>query len=448
MPRFALLCFAVVAAFSVTFALDIAQQRIEHPGEKRIVFVSMWAIGEPMQQAYEKLFQRFERRHPGYRVEPRWEGRLALPALRPRLLTQSDVPDILNTDLESLQVLVEQDYVEPLDRLLREQGHPEDSDRPLLDAIDPRLLERCRFAGRTHLIPSGVWLHLVFYNRSHYQQLGLEPPATWSAFLDNCRRLRSAGLTPFASDGYSYAQFWPEILLPRAVGEQTLRGAVLQGRPRFDEDPRFRAVFQAIRSLQQPGWFLRGWQGSRWPTAQRRFVNGEATHMINGSWLLRETLAYAPEPELFGAFPVPQLEGASDGARLAAYAEMPGYALIRAGQNREGAVRLLRFLLRRESAELLARVGREIPAVVGAAYPPGLEQLREHLEQVEGLWSGGIQAYAPRWFKLVFHQLYHRFWLHDDAEDERFLSVDALLLQLSTRTRAHQATVGERGARR
>ena len=92
MRLYTVLWVAVAAAFGLTLVLDMTQQKTVSKDKIVIAFASMWAPGEPMMKGYEQLFRRFEQEHPGYEVEPRWDGRWVLSALRPRLLTGTNIP--------------------------------------------------------------------------------------------------------------------------------------------------------------------------------------------------------------------------------------------------------------------------------------------------------------------------------------------------------------------
>lgn len=471
MRGFQLLCAAVFVAFAVTLSLDLFQRKLAHPGRESIIFASMWAPGEPMQEAYQQLFDAFEAEFPRYKVEPRWDGRWVLPAIRPRLLTGSDIPDLLGTDRESLRILAEEGFLVTLDKPLVELPHPDDPGKPFETAFVPSLLARCRFedaaAGRegkqlvpgTYLLPSGIWTTFIFYNRVQYEALGLQPPKTWLEFMANCEKLHSRGIAPFAADRDVYASLWSDMLLRRAVSEETLQ-ATIEGRPgapRFDADPRYRAAFQAVRDLHHDDWHMDGWRGSQWPTAQRQWVGGKATHLICGSWIIRETLEYKPDPAVFrmGGFPVPALDPAN-GTQDAALrygdptgvdATIGGHALLQGGRCREGALELLRFLARRKSAETLARIGKEIPPIAGAPFPPELEELRHDFQNARTVYKGGTATFAPKWVKFVWSDLFRVFFMSGDPRDPQHLTVDEFLKRLQTQTSAYQANGGEAGIR-
>jgi hypothetical protein len=125
--------------------------------------------------------------------------------------------------------------------------------------------------------------------------------------------------------------------------------------------------------------------------------------------------------------------------------EVPGHALLRDARNREGATALLAFLARRRSAEVLATVGREIPTVVGAHYPPGLEDLRARLEHSSEIFTEDARSYAPKWYRFAFQDLYYRFFMTEDPSARSSLSVDDFMTELQRRTDDYRRRGGELG---
>lgn len=470
MRGFYFLCAVVALSFAATLGLDLFQRKLTYPGRTPILYASMWAPGEPMQKAYAQLFAEFEREHPNLKVEARWDGRHVLPAIRPRLLTRTDVPDLVNVEGEAWRVLTREGCTVALDEALNTEPHPGDAGKRLRDAILPALLARgfleeergalgasSKYRSGTYMLPAGVHTTCIFYNRLHYEKLGLRAPRLWSEFLENCRQLQAAGIPPLAADQDAYADMWPAFLFNRSVGEDGLERTILGTGTRFDEDPRYRAVLQAIRDLHRPGFHMPGWEGSIWPAAQRRWTNGEATHLICGSWIVRETLEYEPDPEIFrmGAFPVPALDTVEWGGRpplplgdpTGADAGLTGHVLLRDGRNREGALKLLSFLCRRKSAEVLARVGKDIPPVAGAPFPIELEEVRPAFQSAGTIYRKGVTTYAPKWQKFVWKELFHDFFMFADPAHAKYLSVDEFLRRLQEQTGVYRKNQGEAGIR-
>ena len=457
MRLYTVLWVVVAAAFCLLLVLDVTQQKVEHKDRSTIAFASMWAPGEPMMKGYKELFRRFEQEHPEYKVEPRWDGLWVLASLRPRLLTGTNIPDIVNTERDALIVLVKAGYLDALGDVVdrgaypHDRGEPAAPDRRLRDAFLPKILERCHYeAGDAHqaglyVLPAGVWSGFIFFNRLHYEQLGLQIPTTWSQFLANCRvikeKLKDRGIAPLAADKDSYSEFWSQFLLNRTLGEEVVQRSVEGTGPRFDTDPRYRAVFQAIRDSHQDGFFMHSWRSSKWPDAQRAWTQGKATHMISGSYLIRETLAYEPDPAVFrlGAFPVPMPLGDPTGVT----ATIAGHALLQDAPNRVGAIELLAFLARKESAAVLSSVGKEIPPIAGAPFPAELVEIQDMFQTAQTVYRTGFHVYAPWWNKYQWKDLYRAFFMGEKPEHAGYLTVDDFLRQLQERTDAYHEGSGE-----
>ena len=63
----------------------------------------------------------------------------------------------------------------------------------LRDAYQPQMLQKCfyeprndakKFSAGTYMLPGGVWTTLIFFNRVHYESLGLEIPTNVLALAD------------------------------------------------------------------------------------------------------------------------------------------------------------------------------------------------------------------------------------------------------------------------
>lgn len=429
MRNFATLLIVMFAAFALTLGLDIYQRKLAQPGKQTILFASMWAPGEPMQAAYDQIFQNFEKEFPQYHVEARFDGRWVVSAVRPRFLTNSDIPDILNDERNATLIVVQEGYAVRLDEILEQEAHPDgDAGKKFKDAFNPMPLkmavvapanpdEAGKFQAGIYIIPSGVWTTFFFYNKLHYQALGLTPPRTWTQFIANCEKLKANGYAPLAADQDNYAITWSDLFLRRAVPEETLRASILNHGPAFNTDPRYRAAFAAIQEQHNREWMMPGWEGSLWPSAQRHWVEGRATHMICGTWLIRETLTYEPDPAKFqmGAFMIPELDTVDWGGQpplpmpdqKGVDASITGHVLLKGGRNRAGAIELLRYLARRDSARILAQIGKEIPPIIGADYPPELQDIRADFTGAKTVFGETALAYAPKWNQFVFKDLYH-----------------------------------------
>ena len=470
MFRYSVLALLAALLLAVTLGLDVAQQDRASSGKEPIVFASMWSPGEVQQEAYDRLFAEFEREHPRYEVVRRWEGRWVLPAIRPRLLTQSELPDVINDHIDQAGILAYEGHLERLDPLLEVTPHPHDSARTLWDALRPPFRDRGHYEldtilpgggtrgegeSGTYMLPANVWPILVFYNRVHYRELGLTEPRYWADFLDNCRRLRAAGYRPLTADMNAYNDYWVDPLMTSTLGTETLRSTLRGTGPRFDRDVRYRAVFQAIRDLHEPGWFTPGWNAGGSLPPFEEVANGRASQVITAIWIHREMARLASDPSRIDirGFPVPLLgpaylpgiERQDDRRRPVAHSQAAGYGLLRGRESREGSLALLRFLSRRDSSERFADETSDIPTVAETSWWEHLDYMRPRLASSWDLRAEGIRRYAPRWYKLVFEELYSNFFRINDSSDASFMTVDEFLSRLHRGTRRYLDAGGESG---
>ena len=95
------------------------------------------------------------------------------------------------------------------------------------DTFSPLVLELNRFDGEIHMIPRATYTSGFFYNIDMFEQLGLEPPETWSEFLDVCETLKQNGITPLSADGtISFYNVWYfSWLAMRIAGPDKLKAA-------------------------------------------------------------------------------------------------------------------------------------------------------------------------------------------------------------------------------
>lgn len=90
------------------------------------------------------------------------------------------------------------------------------------------------------------------YNKSLLEQGGLDPsslPATWAEFLDVCKTLRAAGITPFMYGAKPAVNWTTQLMLQDLDSLEELRQAVVGGAsfedPKFTSDAAWQQAFEA-----------------------------------------------------------------------------------------------------------------------------------------------------------------------------------------------------------
>lgn len=204
-----------------------------------------------------------------------------------------------------LQHLVDQNKLAPIDHLWEQQQ---------LDSRFPESIVQaaCTYNGKKYLLPIGQHLVVFFYNTRIFEENQLEPPRTWKAFLQVCRRLKANGITPIALGAKERwpAQFWLDYLLLRSQPAD-YRNRLMQGQARYT-DPQVKTVYRTWSELLTKGYFNANANDLDWTQATRLVGNKDAAMTLMGSWavqLLQELNEKKGRAETtFDFFPFPQVD--------------------------------------------------------------------------------------------------------------------------------------------
>ena len=168
-------CFLWIMVGILAFMLGSCQFQSPSGNESEIVHLTLWqGIGPPPNRdVFQSLVQRFNDRHPQIQVESLYVGHPDQQI--PKILTAivgNAAPDILWYNPTLTGQLVELEAIEPLEEWLTES--------PLMNQLEPALLETMEFEGHLWSIPFGSNNAAVFYRPSLFQAAGItELPRTW-----------------------------------------------------------------------------------------------------------------------------------------------------------------------------------------------------------------------------------------------------------------------------
>ncbi|MFL6143951.1 MAG: extracellular solute-binding protein [Labedaea sp.] len=154
-------------------------------------------------------------------------------------------------------------------------------------SLVPTALEPYQFDGKTYAIPTDIGMVGFWYNKALFTKAGISaPPATWSEFLDDVRKLKGAGVTPIAIAGQAK---WPEMyywtyLAMRVAGIDGLKKAAAD--KKFDGQE-FVQAGQHLKELVDLQPFQTGFLGAPYdtPSGQAAAVGGSSAAMeLMGQW--------------------------------------------------------------------------------------------------------------------------------------------------------------------
>ena len=93
-------------------------------------------------------------------------------------------------------------------------------------------------------------------------------PQTWDQFLDNCERLKRAGIVPITQDGiHWYTSWWFDHLAQRILGADKVRQAFRDPQRRIQwTEPGFLQAARMVEKMLDKGYFA---EGICWPQSHR-----------------------------------------------------------------------------------------------------------------------------------------------------------------------------------
>jgi raffinose/stachyose/melibiose transport system substrate-binding protein len=204
--------------------------------------------------------------------------------------------------------------------------------------------------GKTYLHSAGSSVIGAIYNKRVFRESGVEPPDTWSDFLDVCDRLKRAGTIPIALGAQTQ---WVTQLITYALVPST----VYAGDPGFDRKMRdgsagfagsgWADAFAMYLELRDRGFFNDNPNGTTFEQQTSMVATGEAAMAVQVSAVLPDYRNAAADPGELAMFPVP-------GADTAGGVWIPAGVVVGLGVSagsgqREEAMAFIEFLGRQEN---------------------------------------------------------------------------------------------------
>jgi raffinose/stachyose/melibiose transport system substrate-binding protein len=288
-------------------------------------------------------------------------------------------------------------------------------------------------------IPYEMVLMLMHYNVQAFDEMGLTPPTTWDEFLDVCaaidERSDETGMKPVCVSGPTdvYCGHWWDRMTQRMVGREAVEN-VVYGDGRLSDNEGFLAAAQEIAKLPQNGWFMEGYEGADFTTAQALFFQGKAAMIHMGTWLSSEMRDVIPPDYQLGVFDFPQYDG-GEGNQSAMFgtAQIWSVANPEISTSHDVNVPLaVEYVRRWTEPEAQARAAADlsfIPSVVGVdppASPVGLDAAVEQSATNETIiYYYGIHWDTALW--AAWYQPVQALFLNQSTPEQMVEQIDSNL---------------------
>lgn len=360
-------------------------------------YFSMWNQGEPQQQVLQQIIDDFEE-ETGATVNVSWSGREVLTRARPRLL-MGNPPDLVDQSFSELTgvLLARDELAVPLDDLLQGEG-PEGQDT-FISLFDETFMEPWRTNDHHYFVPYEFITSGFFYNKTIFEEYGIEEPETWDELMQVAATLQENGVTPFQQDMGNYVNYWYYWAVMRTMGPGALLEAAQDPTGETWSEPGYLEAAEMIEQVASQGYFQEGYEGSAFPAAQSSWGQGNGAMLLVGSWIVNEIAPSAVESWDPGYFPFP---GAGQGINsMEAY--LIGFAIPQGSDQVDLAKEFIRFALQEEYQQMIVEDAINIAARTDVAYPESLEIVRPHVQNAESFnqYFDAVRGLTPEWYSTV-----------------------------------------------
>ena len=179
----------------------------------------------PRSIARRAVFEEFQRRNPGIRLEN--AGGLDLSGSNfdqgfLMAMAGDNAPDIFYVNFRQYYNFIDQGFCRPLDDLVAEDPHS-------LDRVNPIILNVVKsYDGHIYAVPFYQVAMALYYRKDHFLQAGItHPPTTWDEFYQDAQKLTESasgrvGFEMGAGPGGIIAYYWDNFLW-QAGGDALVR---------------------------------------------------------------------------------------------------------------------------------------------------------------------------------------------------------------------------------
>jgi raffinose/stachyose/melibiose transport system substrate-binding protein len=126
----------------------------------------------------------------------------------------------------------------------------------------------------------------IFWNKALFAKAGLHSfPTTWTQFLSDCKKLKQAGVIPFAMDGDWVTQLmWANLIGTKPGGAQFLLSGIKTGT--WANNPIVVQATTFLKTLHTAGYVNKDAFTGQYQNAANPFLQEKAAMIANGPWMV------------------------------------------------------------------------------------------------------------------------------------------------------------------
>lgn len=268
-PRKILLALALAAAAAGVSVVSTAQAGT--------LAVNIAFKGASQRAVWQSIIDDFKKTHPGTDVKVSFIDEEAYKVQLPGWLS-TVAPDIVNWhDGERMAYYAQRGLFEDLSGDWAKNGWND---------MYASTKEASSYKGKQYAAPTVYYSWGMFYRKDLFQKVGISgEPKTWDQFLDDCKKLKAAGITPIAvagRDSWTLAGWFDYLdlrLNGNAFHQKLMAGDIAY------TDPRVKKVYTTWKQLIDAGYFIDNSLSYDLDAVQPFLFQGKAAMMLMGTFI-------------------------------------------------------------------------------------------------------------------------------------------------------------------
>lgn len=262
---------------AVALASAVATGALATAAQAGTLEVNIAFKGASQRAVWTQVIDEFKKSHPGTDVKVAFIDEEAYKVQLPAWLTTAP-PDIVNWhDGERMAYYAKRGLFEDLSSDWTKNGW---------DSTYASTKEASSYKGKQYAAPTVYYSWGMFYRKDLFQKVGIaSEPKTWNDFLDDCKKLKAAGITPIAvagRDAWTLAG-WFDYLDLRLNGN-AFHQKLMAGEVPYT-DARVKKVYTTWKQLLDAGYFIDNSLSYDLDAAQPFLFQGKAAMMLMGTFI-------------------------------------------------------------------------------------------------------------------------------------------------------------------
>jgi ABC-type glycerol-3-phosphate transport system substrate-binding protein len=402
-----------IASTSVLVLMLVAAQYGLASGKKevqgKVVYASMFSVGEPSMQVLDKAAKDFMAQNPAVTVEVQWDSRQVLTQLQSAIAASTQVDIVDQSDDRIYNAVVLNDLAQPLDQYLAEKAYG--SSTTWKDTYLPGAFDQLKGRdGKIYMLPRDDSISSFFYNVKLLAEVGIQPKAlgtTWDEFLGYLETIKTKkpGVAPLGADGNIpfYNNWYFSYLAIRVAGQDAFRAAAYDKTGEKWGQPEFLQAAKMVRELIDKGYFQPHYEGSVWPAAQVDWVNGKIGMIFCGGWLPKEMSEQSPADFQTDLFAFPNVAGGKGNNLVEHWSNV--YAVLKSAKDMQATILFLKYLGSAKVGSEFAAMGSTVP-IHGVEVPAVLKNQYEVMKKYGQMAAiAGLNTELPNYMEKVYNPI-------------------------------------------